>query len=110
MSALQCVSGSVENCEFGMGADAEQEELAQDLRRALESLRDQRDQLQRQQAGLRATVATITSVLKSKCLKFIVNSYEICVALPVLLVRICWTFYLSLYRVIKIIFKLLQLV
>lgn len=89
MSALQCVSGSVENCEFGLGVDPEQEELAQDLRRALESLRDQRDQLQRQQAGLRATVATITSVLKSKCSVYRVLIFVAC---RVVLFRKCWIF------------------
>lgn len=70
MSALQSSTLSVEDCDFTLGAAAdsgEQEELCQDLRKILSNLRDQKDQLQKQQAGLRATVITLTSVLKSKC-------------------------------------------
>uniref|UniRef100_A0A1B6MBL2 UBZ1-type domain-containing protein n=1 Tax=Graphocephala atropunctata TaxID=36148 RepID=A0A1B6MBL2_9HEMI len=66
MSALQTGVLSVEDCDFTLGADVtEQEELGQDLRKVLENQREQKEQLLKQQAGLKATLATLITVVKN---------------------------------------------
>ncbi|XP_046684319.1 protein spindle-F-like [Homalodisca vitripennis] len=66
MSALQTGTLSVEDCDFTLGADlTEQEEVAQDLRKVMENMREQKEQLLKQQAGLRATLATLTALIKN---------------------------------------------
>ncbi|KAG8273754.1 hypothetical protein J6590_014390 [Homalodisca vitripennis] len=67
MSALETGTLSLEDCNFTLGTDlTEQEEVAQDLRKVMENMREQKEQLFKQQAGLRATLATLTALVKSK--------------------------------------------
>ncbi|XP_054281030.1 protein spindle-F-like [Macrosteles quadrilineatus] len=65
MSALQTGTLSVEDCDFGGTLGESHDQELQDLRRVVENLRDTREQLTRHQAGLRATLLTLTSVIKN---------------------------------------------
>ncbi|KAG8335275.1 hypothetical protein J6590_072262 [Homalodisca vitripennis] len=66
MSALQTGMLSLEDCNFTLGTGlTEQEEVAQDLRKVMENMREQKKQLLKQQAGLRATLATLTALIMS---------------------------------------------
>ncbi|XP_046683541.1 uncharacterized protein LOC124369557 [Homalodisca vitripennis] len=66
MSALQTGMLSLEDCNFTLGTGlTEQEEVAQDLRKVMENMREQKKQLLKQQAGLRATLATLTALVKN---------------------------------------------
>ncbi|KAG8266054.1 hypothetical protein J6590_080201 [Homalodisca vitripennis] len=65
MSALQTGTLSLEDCNFTLGTGlTEQEEVAQDLRKVMENMREQKEQLLKQQASLRATLATLTALVK----------------------------------------------
>jgi len=65
MSALQTGTLSVEDCDFGGALGDSHDQELQDLRRVVENLRDTREQLTRHQAGLRATLQTLTTVIKN---------------------------------------------
>ncbi|XP_046681790.1 protein spindle-F-like [Homalodisca vitripennis] len=66
MSALQTGTLSLEDCNFTLGTGlTEQEEVAQDLRKVMENMREQKEQLLKQQASLRATLATLTALVKN---------------------------------------------
>ncbi|KAG8287020.1 hypothetical protein J6590_046995 [Homalodisca vitripennis] len=66
MSALQIGTLSLEDCDFTLGTDlTEQEEVAQDLHKVMENMREQKEQLLKQQTGLRATLATLTGLIMS---------------------------------------------